>query len=715
MMTAAILMSATFATATPTPPALQGDVALVVSGGVSLGTYQAGFLFYLSEYLKRVKAKPVNLVVATGASAGSVNATLAALAMCATSTKARLDPKDSLLYQTWHGITIEGLYPHDGRSTDTFSMFDRAPLVAAAQRVGREVRATGKWLPHCRTDLGFVATRLQARNVNISGSGPSLAAKRMSEKFVLTLDITDAPGRVRFKHLNDEQEKTGLWLHPGSREIEPKYADLSDVLLASAAFPGAFPPVSITYFDHENAGASSQFIDGGVFENVPVRLARDLLQVRRHTTRPIDFIVLSTEVTPWSGSGALAAEHPTSVVDLVEQFAADFISASRSTEIVTTVRRADMQRKRGAAQDTSSLFMPRRRPALSSDHLLAFSGFLDERFRRLDFYLGMADARDFLRSTQAWQKVRNSTTTIAALDTAIDDPTFRCIRKIDDGKSHGFKYPFTLQDARALCRADFADSADLLQVLIANVATREHVAKKKIAHDSSEAFKFYLNELEKGGFVFRPYAGGQIIRPNNMPTWIRRNMDLVLGRWSSAQPSFSSDFLVSTAGRLALNDVVEFSEPPAVLGIGLHANRGMDLSWGTGFGPHLQHRFALNARARKLNLLGCNPLCLSAFGSLEYRWAFGYLFSEWFGLEAGAEAGFGHVWKLPEEDEDDTDQRKRFAAWLFGGSLTATLMQRVYLRVDLQYTPKYDFGSPENNELLFGLGLGFRFHDARVF
>ena len=50
-------------------------IALVVSGGLSLGAYQAGFLHYFTEYLKRFRSSDglrPRIVVATGASAGSV-------------------------------------------------------------------------------------------------------------------------------------------------------------------------------------------------------------------------------------------------------------------------------------------------------------------------------------------------------------------------------------------------------------------------------------------------------------------------------------------------------------------------------------------------------------------------------------------------------------------------------------------------------------------
>ena len=107
-------------------------VALVVSGGVSLGSYQAGFLYYFVEYLKRLDRIDVSagrrpltrpewaktrigvspIIVATGASAGSVNTTLAALEMCR-KLRPIIAPAESLLYRTWHGLAVEKLFPAD--------------------------------------------------------------------------------------------------------------------------------------------------------------------------------------------------------------------------------------------------------------------------------------------------------------------------------------------------------------------------------------------------------------------------------------------------------------------------------------------------------------------------------------------------------------------------------------------------------------------------
>ena len=71
--------------------------ALVVSGGVSLGSYQAGFLYYTTLILRRFDDQLRRLGfdgpdvgrfrVVTGASAGSINSFLSSIAGCRTHSR----------------------------------------------------------------------------------------------------------------------------------------------------------------------------------------------------------------------------------------------------------------------------------------------------------------------------------------------------------------------------------------------------------------------------------------------------------------------------------------------------------------------------------------------------------------------------------------------------------------------------------------------------
>ena len=105
-------------------PDRQVPFALAVRGGVSLGAYESGFEWALLKYLKDARAnnRPadqsyVDLLAASGASAGSINALMSTLSWCIDPTRPRaaeLFPdtvSDNLLFDTWLSIGFEELLP----------------------------------------------------------------------------------------------------------------------------------------------------------------------------------------------------------------------------------------------------------------------------------------------------------------------------------------------------------------------------------------------------------------------------------------------------------------------------------------------------------------------------------------------------------------------------------------------------------------------------
>ena len=748
-------------------------VALVVSGGVSLGAYQAGFLHYFTEYLKRLdtEAGESPIVAATGASAGSVNTSLAAFEMCRRVDKAApVVPEQSLFYQTWHGLRIESLFPGNGSSVTAKSLLDRTPLEAAAEAVEAFVKAdTGQWKQGCSSDLGFVATRLQGREVALRTDVPSLALDRMTEKFVMKFETT--PGQTpqtlttRFRHFaRTSTSGPKLWLRPGPPQVDaPTFDDFRNVLFASTAFPVAFPPQAVTYhYAGESVPRSADFIDGGVFENIPVRLASVIVERRRRweavnaaeprpLPRPVTYLVLSTDVTQWRKDGTPRSNRdaepyssdqkptvssdvdrgPRSLPDLIASFATDFLAASRAAELLSVVDQnvnlqalnvEEPEREDGC----DSIQMPVRHYMLSSDHLFAFFGFLDEQFRALDFYLGMLDARRYVASTekkkrrgQLYQYRRGQAPPAPKLDQAIDSPQFRCLAAIDDAyfgtSDKSLEDDFTLADAEMLCtKSDHEQTRELIKVLWANIQTTRQLRAENLPMDDAKAFQYFIDELDAQDFRFSLYLEqgeregvddrntSRGLPASEVPLWLRGNMDRVLSLLSRRQPTFFAGLTTSTAGRLAANQVLEHSDPPSVLSLGPNANRGFDVAFDGGLGRRLQHRIGGALRVREIDFVGCDAACISAFGSADYRYSLGDAANWWLGFEFGAELGGGYI-REPDKD---------FAALLLGASITATLLSRIYLRLDAFWTPKIDFEAGERDHLMFGVGVGVRFHDV---
>src|SRR6185503_5003755 len=163
--------------------------AIVISGGVSLGSHQGGLLHYFSQFLGNHSAylrdilklggtdEPMDgIQIATGASAGSINAFLSSMASC---RAPGIEPKDSLYYRTWIPVGMEGLANRKGITST--SVLSRAPIDRSICRLRRlwddkfkdgcedidlQQPLAGTWgAAACRGTLAFSVTRLEARDI----------------------------------------------------------------------------------------------------------------------------------------------------------------------------------------------------------------------------------------------------------------------------------------------------------------------------------------------------------------------------------------------------------------------------------------------------------------------------------------------------------------------------------------------------------------------
>ena len=121
-------------------------ISLVSRGGVSLGNWQAGFLYLLTEWAKsrtgRTLSEPAFFTV-TGASAGAVNGLAAAVESC---RGTNLSVEDSIYYQVWVGLGLfgrhgkPGLFPTAQGSSTALSLFtdDDVHVFTACSELGEK-------------------------------------------------------------------------------------------------------------------------------------------------------------------------------------------------------------------------------------------------------------------------------------------------------------------------------------------------------------------------------------------------------------------------------------------------------------------------------------------------------------------------------------------------------------------------------------------------
>src|SRR3954452_21391497 len=145
----------------------QPPASITISGGVSLGSYEAGLVYYVVETMRLNPAAAVPRMV-TGASAGSVNGFMTILQSCGAPVP---DPTASLFWKAWIPLGLGQLHQKGGQPLKT-SAFSRAAFDAPLKYI---IDAWHAGLPtSCDSVFGLSGTRLVPRVVTTAHSPVSL-------------------------------------------------------------------------------------------------------------------------------------------------------------------------------------------------------------------------------------------------------------------------------------------------------------------------------------------------------------------------------------------------------------------------------------------------------------------------------------------------------------------------------------------------------------
>jgi hypothetical protein len=427
------------------PPA-----SITISGGVSLGSYEAGLLYYVVEAM-RLNPSAATPRIVTGASAGSVNGFMTILQSCGAAVP---DPTASLLWSAWIPLGLEKL--HVAGQAQGTSAFSRAAFDAP---LGAIARAWSAGLPQtCDAVFGLSVTRLVPRVVTTEGE--RLRLPRVEEHFVVRVQGRGAGKTPRLTNYVDPRWDGEQVLLP-EKDGEVLFSGLVDALFASTAFPGAFPPQAVRHCIVHGGGSgvrcpveesqSALFVDGGVFDNTPVRLATRMagagLRVdRTGTARWLDAPDLSARQLPPSLVVAyVSTEAPTfpEVVDNprgAEVHSLLGVTAQVGAAFLATARAKNLLYVHDEAPEVfEKLLIPERHLPAASSPLGAFFGFIEGELRRFDFTLGMYDAR---RLAEARMDARLKREGAPALSLPENTPAaraapgwrrYRCLEAVMDG------------------------------------------------------------------------------------------------------------------------------------------------------------------------------------------------------------------------------------------------------------------------------------------
>ena len=272
-------------------------IALTLAGGVSLGAYQAGGVYELLWALahRPPGQAPILIDVITGASAGSLTGAVLARALTQDSTAA------DELYRAW--VTEISFDSLTAEQPPTSLLSDRR-VREIAKRIfhledeglnGNDPQAaTAPAGPHPagapRVLMAFALSNLNGVNYRLGypGGSEGFDTTVFSDWIVFSLD-RGAPA------------KTTLW------------QEIARAAIASGAVPVAFPTVKMErrvddYRGSDIAGSggtrSFTYVDGGLFNNEPVGLARDIvdrLEASSNTNTELDqrvYILIDPFVAP---------------------------------------------------------------------------------------------------------------------------------------------------------------------------------------------------------------------------------------------------------------------------------------------------------------------------------------------------------------------------------------------------------------------------------
>jgi hypothetical protein len=598
-------------------------LSFTVSGGVSLGAFEAGVMYFLTEAIKRSQGE-VELRIATGASAGSANALISVIDSCLAPID---DPAAGLGFKTWVPVGIAQLYVP--KKVTPTSILTREPIQRAMQAV------TQRWREGLRADcdvvLGVSVTRKvpQFAVLTKQDLGPAVQVPRSEERFVVRIQGR-GPGHAPLlsNYIDPDAVLSQPILPLTATEDDASqmrnFDRLLDLLYASASFPLAFAPYPLPHCETDPAAArrsggreglscdhpqSDLFYDGGVFDNSPLRLnyrevkralrmgedgrARWLKYDESRAGEPpaVRFAFIDPAASAYPALDEVEKqEQPPSALATAFELATNFVETSRRRELLALLEETSHEVELGEQMQLTQNQLP-----TISSQLGAFFGFFERDFRELDFYLGMYDGLVSVRrvlegtggSAEAETRLANAFSVLerplrhdlpaglkpfACLLSQVESRYTEHAWACDGEELRNFRIllQVTLDRLHVACarvpEQDLPPQASPLCFAAARGKPRVLVrgvppieAKRRARLEREQDFHFTLRLLSEYGFEYRDLG----LKPSQAKygaTKIRRTLLTMADELAGKQPTPLSEALIAAAGRAGANTITY--EPP---------------------------------------------------------------------------------------------------------------------------------------------------------
>lgn len=264
---------------------------LAIKGGVSLGSYESGINNVLLNYIHEQEQYGSRLVSFSGASAGSINSLLSAVKHCY-----REDANNDLMRDAWNIGLKEWLGNADDEEA---ALFSRKAMKEKIDKIKQIIKKP--LTKDCDLTITMSITRVRALRLQLRGSKQFIEFQR----FVVPILVSGKAGdTVSFKNSTllasqsqsrESQFKPGPYISLPEKDGKISFSNVVEVAYASSSFPIAFSPREIVHCldftldpigsnKHTNKSSCTRetaqkafFSDGGLFDNSPVGVVRDLI------------------------------------------------------------------------------------------------------------------------------------------------------------------------------------------------------------------------------------------------------------------------------------------------------------------------------------------------------------------------------------------------------------------------------------------------------
>jgi hypothetical protein len=271
-------------------------VAIAISGAVSLGAYEAGTMYEIINAFKlhnekNDPAEHIKIDVLTGASAGGMTAALVAQKLLY-AEQGLAGPDSNVGYEAWvKSVDIDGLLKHHEGDNPNTSLLSTGFVHSIANNLILSRYANNDTPPSPKPHIASATTiKLGLAMSNLNGVDYARNIFEATHQGFANGKFVETRFQDRYtKELSNQTDN------------KPDWQSITSAARCCGAFPLAFSPISLirkwTDADYQGRGADDfsashpsgkfSFTDGGVFNNYPLGMAREL--VKTIDEDPLDY------------------------------------------------------------------------------------------------------------------------------------------------------------------------------------------------------------------------------------------------------------------------------------------------------------------------------------------------------------------------------------------------------------------------------------------